>query len=278
MPNYKPVVHFLLVDFGGVSCCCCQAQPQVNSKSIQFNFNNWGWVSFISIWSRNPQPTPHTLAGKVSIETGKESNQNRNQFFCVQLNHLPSVFYFRVGGHFTWKCVQMFLLRIKNRAECCKGTGLHGGTPHILCWKGEQLGWGHRTTLVKSKGCRQNKQTLYLKTLSKLRLTPLPPTVFLTNLFLTQCCSCWPPSLSLNFWQKSWNFRLWNLHSPLSISLSEGQGYRQKDWVTSYKIECYYLWQNVLWPPPYPTFVRKLFLFNFLKWGWPSSLQFGQCV
>ena len=38
------------------------------------------------------------------------------------------------------------------------------------------------------------KKTVYLKTLktlSKLRWTPLPPT-----LFLTKCWSCWPPSLS----------------------------------------------------------------------------------
>ena len=40
----------------------------------------------------------------------------------------------------------------------------------------------------------------------------------------------------------------------------------------SYKIECFYFWQYVLWPPPSPTFVKKLFLFNFLKWGWPPSL------
>ena len=38
-----------------------------------------------------------------------------------------------------------------------------------------------------TKGCRQKKQTVYLKTFPKLRLTPLPPTLFLTNLFLTKC-------------------------------------------------------------------------------------------
>ena len=53
------------------------------------------------------------------------------------------------------------------------------------------------------KGCRPKKTTVYLQTLSKLRLTPLPPTLFLTNLFLTKCGSCWPPSLPWNFWQKS---------------------------------------------------------------------------
>ena len=41
------------------------------------------------------------------------------------------------GGHLTWKYVQMFILRIKDRAECVKGTGLHGGrdtaqNKHIL--------------------------------------------------------------------------------------------------------------------------------------------------
>ena len=44
-------------------------------------------------------------------------------------------------------------------------------------------------------GVPSKKKTVYLKTLSKLRLTPLPPTLFLTNLFLTKCLSCWPPSL-----------------------------------------------------------------------------------
>ena len=39
-----------------------------------------------------------------------------------------------------------------------------------------------------------------------------PPTLFLTNLFLTKCWACWPPSLPLNFWQKLWIFRFWNLH------------------------------------------------------------------
>ena len=158
-----------------------------------------------------------------------------------------------------------------------------------------------------------------------MRLIPLPPTLFLTNLFLTKCWSCLPPSLPWNFWQKSWhfrlwiyltifslrgavkkpnsifkdifkievdkfifdkvlimftslhpqkswNFRLWNLHSLLSLLLSEGQGYRRKDteslgWATlsnkSYKIECFYFWQCVVWPPPSPTFVKKSFLFNF---------------
>ena len=31
------------------------------------------------------------------------------------------------------------------------------------------------------------KKTVYLNTLFKLRLIPLPPTLFLTNLLLTQC-------------------------------------------------------------------------------------------
>ena len=39
-------------------------------------------------------------------------------------------------------------------------------------------------------------KTVYLLTLSKLRLTPLPPTLFLTNYFLTMCWLHWPPSLS----------------------------------------------------------------------------------
>ena len=45
----------------------------------------------------------------------------------------------------------------------------------------------------------------------------------------------------------------------------------------SYKKECFYFWQYVLWPPPSPTFVKKLFHLNFLTWGWPPSLLFGQC-
>ena len=37
----------------------------------------------------------------------------------------------------------------------------------------------------KLRGAVQ-KKPVYLQTLSKLRLTPLPPTLFLTNLFLTK--------------------------------------------------------------------------------------------
>ena len=47
----------------------------------------------------------------------------KNQFLSVKLHHVPLVFYIWVGGHCTWKCVQMFFLRIKDKAECCKGTG-----------------------------------------------------------------------------------------------------------------------------------------------------------
>ena len=47
----------------------------------------------------------------------------------------------------------------------------------------------------KVRGAVQKKQTVYLQTLSKLMVTPLPPTLFLTNLFLTKSCPCWPPSL-----------------------------------------------------------------------------------
>ena len=84
------------------------------------------------------------------------------------------------GGHRTLKCVHIFLLRIQDRTKCGKDTGLHwgehrtdktftgrvdtahtcligwtigvgmGGTPHKLCWWGEQLGWGHRTTLKET--------------------------------------------------------------------------------------------------------------------------------
>ena len=50
-------------------------------------------------------------------------------------------------------------------------------------------------TSTSCRGARAPKKTVYLQTLSKLRLTPLPPTLFLTNLFLTQRWSCWPPSL-----------------------------------------------------------------------------------
>ena len=45
----------------------------------------------------------------------------------------------------------------------------------------------------------------------------------------------------------------------------------------SYKIECFYFWQYVVWPPPSPTFVKKLFHLNFLTWGWPPSLLHGHC-
>ena len=43
-------------------------------------------------------------------------------------------------------------------------------------------------SLVRKLTLRGNvKKKVYLKTLSKLRLTSLPPTLYLTNLFLTQC-------------------------------------------------------------------------------------------
>ena len=38
-----------------------------------------------------------------------------------------------------------------------------------------------------SKGYSQKEKTVYLKTLSKLRLTSLPPTLFWTKFFLTKC-------------------------------------------------------------------------------------------
>ena len=60
----------------------------------------------------------------------KDYKLNKNQFFSVKLHHRPMVFYFWVGGHRTLKCAQMFLLRIKDRAKCCKGKGLHGGGHH----------------------------------------------------------------------------------------------------------------------------------------------------
>ena len=68
-----------------------------------------------------------------------------------------------------------------------------------------------------------------------------------------------PPSLRI-FWQKSQNFRLWNLHLLLSLLLSEGQGRDKKtesplvgpDWVIN----------HVLWRPPAPTFVKKSFCQN----------------
>ena len=49
-------------------------------------------------------------------------------------------------------------------------------------------------------------------------------------------------------------------------------------WVINHtKIECFYIWQYVVWPPPSPTFVKNLFHLNFLTWGWPPSLLNGQC-
>ena len=60
------------------------------------------------------------------------------------------------------------------------------------------------------------------------------------------------------------------------LSASRVQEYRQSNKL--YKIECFNFWQYVLWPPPSPTFVKNSFLFNFLKWGWPPPLLFGQCL
>ena len=46
----------------------------------------------------------------------------------------------------------------------------------------------------------------------------------------------------------------------------------------SYKIQCFYFWQCVMWPPPSLTYVKKLSHLNFLTWGWPPpSILFGKC-
>ena len=45
------------------------------------------------------------------------------------------------------------------------------------------------------QGCRQKKQNSIFKDIIQIEVDPLPPTLFLTNLFLTKCWSCWPPSL-----------------------------------------------------------------------------------
>ena len=42
-------------------------------------------------------------------------------------------------------------------------------------------------TTVGSRDAIASKKTVYLLTLSKLRLTPLPPPLILTNYFLTKC-------------------------------------------------------------------------------------------
>ena len=55
------------------------------------------------------------------------------------------------------------------------------------------------TYLLTYLGVPSKKKTVYLQTLSKLMVTPLPPTLFLTNLFLTKCWPCWPPPSPGNF-------------------------------------------------------------------------------
>ena len=83
----------------------------------------------------------------------------------ISVDSLRHITFWGGSGHSTWKCAQMFLLRIQDRAECGEGTGLHwgghrsyfldwvnnwaweGGTPHIIVDKGNNWGWGHRTSL-----------------------------------------------------------------------------------------------------------------------------------
>ena len=148
-----------------------------------------------------------------------------------------------------------------------------GALPHCLqrCteFKSKMAArWPQNSWLGLQRGLLRGnlkKNTVNLKTLSKLRLTPsllpkfwqiyfwqsvdhvdLPPSprnfdknheilgfeiyiVYYPFYFLrvrgtgrkTQSPFQWI------FWQKSWNFRLWNLHCLLSLLLSEG--YRQKD-------------------------------------------------
>ena len=118
--------------------------------------------------------------------------------------------------------------------SCIFCTSLHSklySEPHF--WNVQKIIFFGRKHFNSLRGNVKNKQTVYLKTLSKLRLTSLSPTLFSTNLFLTKIVT----------------FQALNLHSLLSLLLSEGQGYSQKDteslgWARlsnkSYKIECFY--------------------------------------
>ena len=44
------------------------------------------------------------------------------------------------------------------------------------------------------RGDVQKKNSIF-KDIIQIEVDPLPPTLILTNLFLTKCWSCWPPSL-----------------------------------------------------------------------------------
>ena len=69
-------------------------------------------------------------------------------YTCLVYIWQESVLQCQTPSSSTWKCVQTFLLRIKDRAQqCCKGARLHGGgdtAQKNLYWEG-----GQRTYFVE---------------------------------------------------------------------------------------------------------------------------------
>ena len=61
---------------------------------------------------------------------------------------------------------------------------------HVKC-----IIWGNYGSYRMLRGNLQKKKQYKFEDIIQIEVDPLPPTLFLTNLFLTKCWSCWPPSL-----------------------------------------------------------------------------------
>ena len=54
-------------------------------------------------------------------------------------------------------------------------------------------------TWLSFRGTVKKTKSIF-KDIIQIEVDPLPPTLFLTKLFLTYCWSCWPPSLPYTFY------------------------------------------------------------------------------
>ena len=121
---------------------------------------NFSLITFFK-WALLLRKKKYTMEGEKEWGGGKRSNNVRNSNKKKSVNNIVGhpVFQLRrsismdrqryrtiCGGHCTWKCVQIFLPRIKG-AKCGKGTGLHcGGRGHhtYFVYEGNNWDWGYQ--------------------------------------------------------------------------------------------------------------------------------------
>ena len=95
-----------------------------------------------------------------------------------------------------------------------------------------------------------------------MRLTSLPPTLFLTNLFLTSV-----------FGRKSWHFRLWIyiLYYPYYFLRVRGKDRKTQsplvgpDWVIDHKKLSASIFDNMFCDPSLSNFCQKIIYFQFFE-------------